>query len=81
MRRVVGRFGARLASEHMGIFGLGVRWRVPVVYIRLVILTQCSVAKRNVLGESAMFLMRCDMLHINELSAHDGPKHAVRGEA
>jgi hypothetical protein len=43
-----------------------------IVSIHLVILTQCSVAKRDVQKESMMFLVRCGMLHINELSAHDG---------
>jgi hypothetical protein len=47
-----------------------------VVRIRLVILIQRSVAKRDVRGESMMFLVRCDMLHINELSAHDGQRHS-----
>jgi hypothetical protein len=42
-----------------------------VVSIRLVILTQCGVAERDVRGESTMFLVRCDMLDVNELSAHD----------
>jgi hypothetical protein len=47
-----------------------------IVSTRLVILTQYSVAKRDVREESTMFLVQCDMLHVNELSAHDGRRRS-----